>query len=111
MLQSVDAKSQISSILWSKHYREMITSHGYRLNQLTLWKYPEMSKVCELKGHADRVLGMVMSPDEQTVASIGADETLRLWKCFPADAKKKDTSQDSGLGRSASYNSLARCIR
>jgi cell division cycle protein 20 (cofactor of APC complex) len=114
-LQSVDARSQISAILWSKHHRELITSHGYRLNQLSLWKFPEMTKVCDLKGHADRVLGMALSPDENTVASIGADETLRLWKCFaPTDGGKKrgeGSLHDSGIGRSASYNSLTRSIR
>ena len=41
---------QVCAILWSKEYRELITSHGYALNQLTIWKYPAMSKVAELTG-------------------------------------------------------------
>ncbi len=32
---------------------------------------------------------MVMSPDETTVASLGADETLRFWECFQTDPDKK----------------------
>jgi cell division cycle protein 20 (cofactor of APC complex) len=113
LMQSHDAKSQISCILWSKQYRELITSHGFQLNQLSIWKYPEMTRVCDLKGHTDRVLMMSMSPDEQTVASISADETLRLWKCFPTKQTKSHKSSESlgSLKSSASHNSLARCIR
>lgn len=41
---------QVCAILWSKEYRELITSHGFALNQLTIWKYPAMTKVAELTG-------------------------------------------------------------
>lgn len=67
----------------------MISSHGYAQNQLTVWKYPTMSKVTELTGHTCRVLHMAMSPDGQTVISAAADETLRLWKVFATDPQKK----------------------
>jgi WD40 repeat protein len=30
-----------------------------------------------------------MSPDGSTVLSAGADETLRLWKCFQQNPNKK----------------------
>ena len=77
MLQTKDAKSQISCILWSSQYKELISSHGFQQNQLTIWKYPEMTKVCDLTGHSNRILMMCMSPDEEMIASAGADETLR----------------------------------
>ncbi|XP_034823528.1 cell division cycle protein 20 homolog [Pan paniscus] len=84
-LSAVDALSQVCSILWSPHYKELISGHGFAQNQLVIWKYPTMAKVAELKGHTSQVLTLTMSPDGATVASAAADETPRLWHCFELD--------------------------
>ncbi|KAI0519938.1 hypothetical protein KFK09_007400 [Dendrobium nobile] len=81
-LNSVETDSQICGLLWNKNERELLTSHGYSQNQLTLWKYPSMVKVAELCGHTSRVLHMTQSPDGCTVATAAGDETLRFWKVF-----------------------------
>ena len=112
--QSVDANSQVSSILWSSAYREIISSHGYQQNQLSIWKYPEMNKVCDLLGHANRILGMAMSPDAESVVSIGADETLRFWQCFQADEnlkKSKEAANRAAKNTAAHKIGLGRGIR
>lgn len=111
MQQSIDTQSQVSAILWSKTYKELISSHGLPSNQLTIWKYPEMIKTCDLNGHTSRVLGMAMSPDEETVVSIGADETLRFWKCFAVDEKMRKSKETMNEKLSSSQTSLSRCIR
>ena len=49
-LYQVDTKSQVSAILWSNEYRELISSHGYMNNELIIWKYPLLTKVTELVG-------------------------------------------------------------
>uniref|UniRef100_A0A8C0DQS2 CDC20/Fizzy WD40 domain-containing protein n=1 Tax=Balaenoptera musculus TaxID=9771 RepID=A0A8C0DQS2_BALMU len=84
-LSAVDAHSQVRSILWSPHYKELISGHGFAQNQLVIWKYPTMANVAELKGHTAQVLSLTMSPDGATVASAAAAETLRLWRCFELD--------------------------
>lgn len=89
LMDSYDTTSQVCGILWSNEYKELISGHGFANNQLTIWKYPGMQKITELTGHTSRVINIVMSPDETTVASVAADETLRLWNCFEVDPKKK----------------------
>ncbi|KAM7493799.1 hypothetical protein LguiB_028408 [Lonicera macranthoides] len=81
-LNSVNTGSQVCCLLWNKHEREILSSHGFADNQLTLWKYPSMVKIAELYGHTSRVLYMSQSPDGYTVASAASDETLRIWNVF-----------------------------
>ena len=81
-LNAIDTKSQVSALLWNKEHREIISAHGFSNNQLSIWKYPTLSKVTDLNGHSQRVLAMAISPDGTTVLSAAADETLRFWKCF-----------------------------
>jgi cell division cycle protein 20 (cofactor of APC complex) len=57
-LNSVDTGSQVCALLWNKNERELLSSHGFTQNQLTLWKYPSMVKMAELTGHTSRVLFM-----------------------------------------------------
>eukprot|EP00804_Cyclotella_cryptica_P004462 CCRYP_006857-RA/>CCRYP_006857-RA protein AED:0.03 eAED:0.03 QI:189/0.75/0.8/1/1/1/5/606/744 len=82
VLNSIDTGSQVCSLLWSKHQREICSSHGFSENQLLLWKYPTMTKIQEFKGHTARVLHMDQSPDSGCVVSAAADETLRFWDVF-----------------------------
>ena len=94
---SCDTGSQVSSIAWSAEYRELVTGHGFSHNQLTIWKYPRnmsetLLKVSDLTGHTSRVLLLTTSPDNTTVASVAADETIRLWKIWPQMKEKKSTA-------------------
>jgi cell division cycle protein 20 (cofactor of APC complex) len=81
-LNSVDTGSQVCALVWNKNERELLSSHGFPQNQLTLWKYPSMVKMAELNDHTSRVLYMAQSPDGCTVATAAADETLRFWNVF-----------------------------
>ena len=104
LLNSIDTGSQVCSIVWSKHQRELCSSHGYSENQLILWKYPTMTKIKELTGHTARVLNMDISPDGTSIVSAGADETLRFWNIF-------DTPSTQSVGSLGEFSVGGRTIR
>ena len=95
---AAQTKSQVCSIVWSRHEEELVSSHGFSHNQLTLWKYPSMVKMAELTGHTSRVLHLAQSPDGETVVSGAADETLRFWKVFGPAKRKSKGGLASGRG-------------
>lgn len=95
-LNSIDTGSQVCSLLWSPHEKELLSSHGFSQNQLCLWSYPAMAKVKELTGHTARVLHMAVSPDGTSVCSAGADETLRFWSVFGEARKEAKRAGSSG---------------
>ncbi|KAH1022622.1 hypothetical protein HUJ04_012000 [Dendroctonus ponderosae] len=107
-VHSIDTKSQVSSLLWAQNYKELVSGHGFANNEVTIWKYPAMTKVADLKGHTARVLHLAMSPDGSTILSAGADETLRLWKCFVKDPLK---TKDKEATVRARPSALKQCIR
>ena len=49
LLKSTDTESQVSGLVWSESYREILSSHGYSKNHLAIWKYPDMSKVRKIQ--------------------------------------------------------------
>jgi cell division cycle protein 20 (cofactor of APC complex) len=92
-VNSIDTESQVCALQWSKHEKEILSSHGFSKNQLCLWKYPSMAKMAEFTGHTSRVLHLAQSPDGYTVASAAGDETLRFWQVFGAPSETKPASQ------------------
>ncbi|CAM9098047.1 unnamed protein product [Scytosiphon promiscuus] len=95
-LSCVDTGSQVCNLMWSKNINEIVSTHGYSLNQIIVWRYPSMTKVTTLTGHTMRVLYLAMSPDGQTIVTGAGDETLRFWNAFPGP-KSKEGSGSAGL--------------
>eukprot|EP01018_Ginkgo_biloba_P016633 Gb_04843 [translate_table: standard] len=102
-LNSIDTHSQVCALMWNRHERELLSSHGFSQNQLTLWKYPSMVKIAELTGHTSRVLHLAQSPDGYTVASAAGDETLRFWQVFGVPDNSKRTKTKDAAGAFSKY--------
>lgn len=60
-LNSVDTGSEVGALLCNENECELLSSHGFPQNQLTLWKYPSMLKKADLNGHTSKVLHMTES--------------------------------------------------
>mgnify|MGYP000680814852 CR=1 FL=1 len=74
---------QVCNIMWAKSVNELVSTHGYSLNQIIVWKYPSMEQLVRLTGHTYRVLYMAMSPTGESIVTGAGDETLRFWNVFP----------------------------
>ena len=80
LIRNINTGSQVCSLIWNEKEKEIISSHGYNKNQIIIWNYEKNKKICELKGHMNRVLYLTKSPDERMICSGSGDETLRFWK-------------------------------
>ncbi|KAE8876116.1 Protein FIZZY-RELATED 2 [Phytophthora fragariae] len=96
-LPFVDTGSQVCNLMWSKNANEVVSTHGYSLNQIIVWKYPTMTKLATLTGHTFRVLYLAMSPDGQTIVTGAGDETLRFWNAFPSTKAQRGSRLGTDL--------------
>lgn len=70
-VNSIDTGSQVTSLRWSPHYREIVSSSGFPDNSLSIWSYPTLVRNVEIPAHESRVLHSCLSPDGQMLATAG----------------------------------------
>jgi cell division cycle 20-like protein 1 (cofactor of APC complex) len=105
-LNAIDTGSQVCNLAWSQNCNEIVSTHGYSLNQIALWKYPTMQKVATLTGHTYRVLYLAMSPDGSTIVTGAGDETLRFWQVFPGPRSNNKNGKNGILFPSSPFSVL-----
>lgn len=81
-INHIPTDSQVTSLRWSTHYKEIVSSGGFPDNSLSIWSYPSGVKNMEVPAHESRVLHSCLSPDGQMLATAAADESLKFWKIF-----------------------------
>jgi cell division cycle 20, cofactor of APC complex len=70
-VNSIDTGSQVTSLKFSNHYRELVSSGGFPDNSLSVWSYPTLVRNVEIPAHETRVLHSCLSPDGQMLATAG----------------------------------------
>jgi len=75
--------SQVCNLAWSKNVDELVSTHGYSLNEVIVWRCPSMTRVARLSGHSSRVLHLAITADGQTVITGAGDEKINFWNVFP----------------------------
>ena len=106
LLNSIDTGSQVCSLRWNPHEKELLSSHGYAKNQLCLWKYPSMTLIKEFFGHENRILHLAVSPDGTVVCSAGADERMTFWRIFGTSYSDKKSGVPSNSASMPSFNRI-----
>ncbi|KAL2419928.1 WD repeat-containing protein slp1 [Exophiala dermatitidis] len=102
-VNSIDTGSQVTSLKWSNHYRELVSSSGFPDNSLSIWSYPTLVRNVEIPAHESRVLHSCLSPDGQMLATAAADESLKFWKVFERKAGvSAAASREGGVGKGSS---------
>lgn len=91
-LSFVNTGSQVCNLMWSENVNEIVSTHGFSLNQIYVWKYPTMTPIATLTGHSTRVLYLAASPDGQNIVTGAGDETLQLWNIFPPTRNRTRSS-------------------
>ena len=91
--------SQVTSLLWSPHAKELLSTHGFPNNNICLWSYPSLQKIYDVPAHDARVLCSALSPDGTTVATGAGDENLKFWKIWEVPQVRKKDAAGEGEGR------------
>ncbi|KAI8061152.1 WD40-repeat-containing domain protein [Gongronella butleri] len=87
-VNSIFADAQVTSLHWSKHYKELVSTHGYPKNQIAVWTYPDLDKHADFNAHEERILHSALSPDGQIIATTSSDENLKFWRVFEHDGSR-----------------------
>lgn len=100
-VNSIDTGSQVTSLRWSPHYREIVSTSGFPDNSLSIWSYPTLVRNVEIPAHETRVLHSTLSPDGQMLATAAADESLKFWKVFEKKAGAPTVAQQGSQNAKA----------
>lgn len=87
-LNSLVTPSQVTSLIFNPHSREILSTHGFPDYAISIWTYPTLSKVIDIsQSHENRVLHSCINPDGTTIATAASDENLKFWKVFELPKK------------------------
>ncbi|RCK57601.1 APC/C activator protein CDC20 [Candida viswanathii] len=102
-VNTIETGSQISSLNWGYANgtgMEIVATHGFPTNSISLFNYPTLQKTGEIvNAHDSRILNGCLSPDNLTLATVAGDENLKFWSLFDLyKNNKRDLDEKLGDG-------------
>lgn len=81
LINSLDTGSQVCNVTWDNTSTRIITTHGYSLNQVSIWNWDgqTVTKNSSFNGHSFRVLFLASNPSRDKIATAAGDEVLKIW--------------------------------
>ncbi|EGW30305.1 uncharacterized protein SPAPADRAFT_63156, partial [Spathaspora passalidarum NRRL Y-27907] len=93
-VNTIETGSQISSLNWGYSNGtglEIVATHGFPTNSISLFNYPTLQKTGEINSaHDSRILNGCISPDHCTLATVAGDENLKFWSLFDLVKNKRE---------------------
>ncbi|MBW0483700.1 hypothetical protein O181_023415 [Austropuccinia psidii MF-1] len=92
-LQSLETRSQVTSIVFNPYSREFLTTHGLPDMHFSIYTFPNFQVVADIpKAHDTRILHSALSPDGCIVVTASSDENLKFWRVFENKRAKVGSS-------------------
>jgi cell division cycle protein 20 (cofactor of APC complex) len=115
-LHTLRTPSQITSIQWAPHAKELLTTHGSPRHSIIIHAFPRLETVAEIRdAHDSRVLFSCVAPAGDVVCTGAGDEKLKFWRIWPLPSeiarRKKFMGDDVGGGRTNSTKAGILSIR
>ncbi|PFH53498.1 hypothetical protein AMATHDRAFT_137284 [Amanita thiersii Skay4041] len=97
-LHTIKTPSQITSLIFAPHKKEIMSTHGYPTNAIMIHAYPSMERVAEIRdAHDSRVLYSCVSPAGDIVCTGAGDENLKFWRLWDAASSVAAKKRKGGV--------------
>jgi cell division cycle protein 20 (cofactor of APC complex) len=108
-VSNASTNSQISSLHWSHHTTELVTTHGFAWVPRTTFSAPRKASILvhgvdtnnykltavskTLDPYHGRISDSCMNPDYTRLMTAGGDQTVKVWRIFgePKNKRKRES--------------------
>ncbi len=98
IISEQDAGTQITGLLWNKHYQQLISTHGHGENKIKVWQVSlldgKLRSIGNIEGAASqdgRINDAVMSSSHwEFLTSCGNDEVIKIWDLWSQEGTTRD---------------------
>ena len=87
LVHQKETNSQICSLLTSQWSNNIISTHGYPYNEISIWHGNSLKNLDSLTSHTERILHTCFSHDDRVLVTGSCDDTLQFWQIHKDNTK------------------------